>query len=166
MYSPVSFGKQYVHPRTHALALQHMHYHTTNATTCRYDPNGNYIRHFLPVLKDMPAKCARASFCIFCAFGTRHFVSLAHLSLFAALQIYLLALGSASRSATKGATNTTIIRSHSLMQSRDVQLQAGCIVGQDYPLPIVDHVSFFSVHTRTPRLLVYRVTPVRHVTRV
>ena len=111
----------------------------------------------------------------------RHFVSFAHLShvilyllrichtsfcsscalsLFAALQIYLLALGSASRSATKGAINTIFMHSHALMQSLDVQLQAGCIVGQDYPLPIVDHVSFSSVRTRTPRLLVYRVTPV------
>ena len=103
-------------------------------------------------------RICHTSFCIFCAFVTRHFVSLAHLSLLADLQIHLLALGSASRSATKGATSTTIIRSHSLMQSRDVQLQAGCIVGQDYPLPIVDHVSFSSVRTRTPRLLVYRVT--------
>jgi len=34
-------------------------------TACRYDPNGNYIRHFIPALKDMPAKCVRLHACLF-----------------------------------------------------------------------------------------------------
>jgi cryptochrome len=64
VYSPVSFGKQ-------------------------YDPNGDYIRHFIPVLKNMPAK-------------------------------YIFSPWEAPLA---------------------VQQKAGCIIGQDYPLPIVDHDS-------------------------
>ena len=141
---------------------------TISVTSFRFSrtcPQSARARHFVSLAHLTRVilfllRICHASFWSSCAFGTRHFASLAHLSLLAALQIHLLALGGASRSATKGASNTAIMHSHSLMQSRDVQLQAGCIVGQDYPLPIVDHVSFSSVHTRTPRLLVYRVTPV------
>jgi cryptochrome len=64
VYSPVSFGKQ-------------------------YDPNGDYIRHFIPVLKNMPAK-------------------------------YIFSPWEAPLA---------------------VQHKAGCVIGQDYPLPIVDHDS-------------------------
>jgi cryptochrome len=64
VYSPVSFGKQ-------------------------YDPNGDYIRHFIPQLKNMPAK-------------------------------YIFSPWEAPLA---------------------VQQKAGCIIGQDYPLPIVDHDS-------------------------
>lgn len=62
VYSPISFGKQ-------------------------YDKNGDYIRHFLPVLKDMPAK-------------------------------YIYEPWTAPL---------------------EVQRRAGCVVGTDYPAPIVDH---------------------------
>jgi cryptochrome len=62
VYSPIAFGKQ-------------------------YDPKGTYIRHFLPVLKDMPDK-------------------------------YIYEPWTAPRS---------------------VQEAARCIIGKDYPLPIVDH---------------------------
>jgi cryptochrome len=62
VYSPISFGKQ-------------------------YDKNGDYIRKYLPVLKDMPAK-------------------------------YIYEPWTAPT---------------------DVQKKASCIIGTDYPLPIVDH---------------------------
>lgn len=62
VYSPVSFGKQ-------------------------YDKNGDYIRKYVPILKDMPAK-------------------------------YIYEPWTAPL---------------------DVQRAAGCIVGTDYPMPIVDH---------------------------
>ncbi|XP_031265156.1 (6-4)DNA photolyase [Pistacia vera] len=64
IYSPVSFGK-------------------------KYDPNGNYIRHFLPVLKDMPKQ-------------------------------YIYEPWTAPLS---------------------VQTQAKCIIGRDYPKPVVSHDS-------------------------
>ncbi|KAI7839651.1 hypothetical protein COHA_006460 [Chlorella ohadii] len=64
VYSPISFGKQ-------------------------YDKNGDYIRHFLPVLKNMPAK-------------------------------YIYEPWTAPLS---------------------VQQAAGCIIGKDYPRPIVDHAT-------------------------
>ena len=62
VYSPIAFGKQ-------------------------YDKNGDYIRKYLPVLKDMPAK-------------------------------YIYEPWTAPP---------------------EVQRKAGCVVGQDYPAPIVDH---------------------------
>ncbi|KAA8541877.1 hypothetical protein F0562_023029 [Nyssa sinensis] len=62
IYSPISFGK-------------------------KYDPSGNYIRHFLPVLKDMPKE-------------------------------YIYEPWSAPLS---------------------VQTQAKCIIGKDYPKPVVSH---------------------------
>ncbi|OVA00500.1 DNA photolyase [Macleaya cordata] len=62
VYSPVSFGK-------------------------KYDPKGNYIRHFLPVLRDMPTE-------------------------------YIYAPWTAPLS---------------------VQTKANCIIGRDYPKPVVDH---------------------------
>ncbi|KAI3892952.1 hypothetical protein MKW92_038098 [Papaver armeniacum] len=62
IYSPISFGK-------------------------KYDPKGNYIRHFLPVLKDMPAE-------------------------------YIYAPWTAPLA---------------------VQTKANCIIGRDYPRPVVDH---------------------------
>uniref|UniRef100_A0A6V7QQQ2 (6-4)DNA photolyase n=1 Tax=Ananas comosus var. bracteatus TaxID=296719 RepID=A0A6V7QQQ2_ANACO len=62
IYSPISFGK-------------------------KYDPNGNYIRHFLPVLKDMPNE-------------------------------YIYEPWTAPLS---------------------VQKKARCIIGKDYPKPVVDH---------------------------
>ncbi len=62
VYSPVTFGKQ-------------------------YDPNGDFIRHFLPVLKNFPAK-------------------------------YIYSPWEAPLA---------------------VQEKAGCVIGQDYPMPIVDH---------------------------
>ena len=62
VYSPISFGKQ-------------------------YDKNGEYIRRYVPVLKDMPAK-------------------------------YIYEPWTAPRA---------------------VQAKAGCIIGVDYPAPIVDH---------------------------
>ncbi|XP_058112642.1 (6-4)DNA photolyase isoform X2 [Magnolia sinica] len=62
IYSPTSFGK-------------------------KYDPNGNYIRHFLPVLKDMPKE-------------------------------YIYEPWTAPLS---------------------IQTKANCIIGKDYPKPVVDH---------------------------
>ncbi|KAL5708649.1 (6-4)DNA photolyase [Ranunculus cassubicifolius] len=62
IYSPISFGK-------------------------KYDPNGNFIRHFLPVLKDMPKE-------------------------------YIYTPWTAPMS---------------------VQTKAKCIIGKDYPHPVVDH---------------------------
>lgn len=62
IYSPISFGK-------------------------KYDPNGNYIRHFIPVLKDMPKE-------------------------------YIYEPWTAPLS---------------------IQKKAKCIVGKDYPKPVVDH---------------------------
>ncbi|XP_077211301.1 DNA photolyase family protein isoform X2 [Tasmannia lanceolata] len=62
IYSPTSFGK-------------------------KYDPNGNYIRHFLPVLKDMPKE-------------------------------YIYEPWSAPLS---------------------IQTKANCIIGKDYPKPVVQH---------------------------
>ncbi|XP_057772927.1 (6-4)DNA photolyase [Salvia miltiorrhiza] len=62
IYSPISFGK-------------------------KYDPNGNYIRHFLPILKDMPKE-------------------------------YIYEPWTAPVS---------------------VQVKAKCIIGKDYPKPVVDH---------------------------
>jgi hypothetical protein len=62
VYSPVTFGQ-------------------------KYDKNGNYIRHFVPALKDFPAK-------------------------------YIYEPWTAPM---------------------DVQRKANCIIGQDYPKPIVDH---------------------------
>ncbi|KAF9612630.1 hypothetical protein IFM89_003072 [Coptis chinensis] len=62
VYSPISFGK-------------------------KYDPNGDYIRHFLPVLKDMPKQ-------------------------------YIYEPWTAPIS---------------------IQTKANCIVGRDYPKPVVDH---------------------------
>uniref|UniRef100_A0A5B7BW64 (6-4)DNA photolyase n=1 Tax=Davidia involucrata TaxID=16924 RepID=A0A5B7BW64_DAVIN len=62
IYSPISFGK-------------------------KYDPNGNYIRHFLPVLKDMPKE-------------------------------YIYEPWSAPLS---------------------IQTEAKCIIGKDYPKPVVSH---------------------------
>ncbi|KAL3631824.1 (6-4)DNA photolyase [Castilleja foliolosa] len=62
IYSPITFGK-------------------------KYDPNGNYIRHFLPILKDMPKE-------------------------------YIYEPWTAPLS---------------------VQVKAKCIVGKDYPKPVVDH---------------------------
>ncbi|KAI3891220.1 hypothetical protein MKW98_007525 [Papaver atlanticum] len=62
IYSPISFGK-------------------------KYDPKGNYIRHFLPVLKDMPAE-------------------------------YIYAPWTAPLA---------------------VQTKANCIIGRDYPRPVVNH---------------------------
>ena len=53
----------------------------------RYDPNGDFIRHFLPVLTDFPAK-------------------------------YICAPWEAPL---------------------EVQRKSGCVIGHDYPLPIVDH---------------------------
>ncbi|XP_024026150.1 (6-4)DNA photolyase [Morus notabilis] len=64
IYSPISFGK-------------------------KYDPNGNYIRHFLPVLKDMPKE-------------------------------YIYEPWTAPLS---------------------VQTKAKCIIGKDYPRPVVSHDS-------------------------
>ncbi|KAJ4844629.1 (6-4)DNA photolyase [Turnera subulata] len=64
IYSPISFGK-------------------------KYDPNGNYIRHFLPVLKDMPKE-------------------------------YIYEPWTAPKS---------------------VQTKAKCIIGRDYPKPVVSHDS-------------------------
>lgn len=64
IYSPISFGK-------------------------KYDPNGNYIRHFLPVLKDMPKE-------------------------------YIYEPWTAPPS---------------------IQEKANCIIGRDYPRPVVDHSS-------------------------
>ncbi|KAJ4718316.1 (6-4)DNA photolyase [Melia azedarach] len=64
IYSPVSFGK-------------------------KYDPNGNYIRHFLPVLKDMPKE-------------------------------YIYEPWAAPLS---------------------IQTKAKCIIGKDYPKPVVSHDS-------------------------
>ncbi|XP_027124800.2 (6-4)DNA photolyase isoform X2 [Coffea arabica] len=64
IYSPISFGK-------------------------KYDPNGNYIRHFLPVLKDMPKEYIYEPWC-------------APLS---------------------------------------IQTKAKCIIGKDYPKPVVSHDS-------------------------
>ncbi|XP_073146085.1 (6-4)DNA photolyase [Henckelia pumila] len=64
IYSPISFGK-------------------------KYDPKGNYIRHFLPMLKDMPDQ-------------------------------YIYEPWTAPRS---------------------VQVKAKCIIGKDYPKPVVDHES-------------------------
>ncbi|XP_006647054.2 (6-4)DNA photolyase isoform X2 [Oryza brachyantha] len=62
IYSPISFGK-------------------------KYDPNGNYIRHFIPVLKDMPKE-------------------------------YIYEPWTAPLS---------------------IQKKAKCIIGKDYPKPVVDH---------------------------
>nr|BAD16007.1 putative 6-4 photolyase (UVR3) [Oryza sativa Japonica Group]BAD38427.1 putative 6-4 photolyase (UVR3) [Oryza sativa Japonica Group] len=62
IYSPTSFGK-------------------------KYDPNGNYIRHFIPVLKDMPKE-------------------------------YIYEPWTAPLS---------------------IQKKANCIIGKDYPKPVVDH---------------------------
>ncbi|KAL1565070.1 (6-4)DNA photolyase [Salvia divinorum] len=62
IYSPISFGK-------------------------KYDPNGNYIRHFLPILKDMPKE-------------------------------YIYEPWTAPMS---------------------IQVKAKCIIGKDYPKPVVDH---------------------------
>uniref|UniRef100_A0A0D9VDJ1 (6-4)DNA photolyase n=1 Tax=Leersia perrieri TaxID=77586 RepID=A0A0D9VDJ1_9ORYZ len=62
IYSPISFGK-------------------------KYDPNGNYIRHFVPVLKDMPKE-------------------------------YIYEPWTAPLS---------------------IQKKAKCIIGKDYPKPVVDH---------------------------
>ncbi|XP_073292053.1 (6-4)DNA photolyase [Primulina huaijiensis] len=64
IYSPISFGK-------------------------KYDPKGNYIRHFLPMLKDMPDE-------------------------------YIYEPWTAPR---------------------NVQVKAKCIIGKDYPKPVVDHKS-------------------------
>ena len=62
VYSPVSFGKQ-------------------------YDPNGDYIRHFIPALKLMPAKYATPfPLCIFVTLW----------------QVHLFALGSAACGAAEG----------------------------------------------------------------
>jgi cryptochrome len=55
----------------------------------KYDPNGDFVRHFLPVLRDMPAK-------------------------------YIYAPWQAPLA---------------------VQQKAKCIIGQDYPYPVVDHVT-------------------------
>ncbi|PIN12066.1 Deoxyribodipyrimidine photolyase/cryptochrome [Handroanthus impetiginosus] len=62
IYSPISFGK-------------------------KYDPNGNFIRHFLPILKDMPRE-------------------------------YIYEPWTAPLS---------------------IQVKAKCIIGKDYPKPVVDH---------------------------
>ncbi|KAL0319172.1 UNVERIFIED_CONTAM: (6-4)DNA photolyase [Sesamum angustifolium] len=62
IYSPISFGK-------------------------KYDPNGNFIRHFLPILKDMPKE-------------------------------YIYEPWTAPLS---------------------IQVKAKCIIGKDYPKPVVDH---------------------------
>ncbi|KAL8458084.1 hypothetical protein ACS0TY_035816 [Phlomoides rotata] len=62
IYSPISFGK-------------------------KYDPHGNYIRHFLPILKDMPKE-------------------------------YIYEPWTAPLS---------------------IQVKAKCIIGKDYPKPVVDH---------------------------
>ncbi|KAK1265502.1 (6-4)DNA photolyase [Acorus gramineus] len=62
IYSPISFGK-------------------------KYDPNGNYIRHFLPVLKDMPKE-------------------------------YIYEPWTAPMS---------------------IQVKANCIIGKDYPKPVINH---------------------------
>ncbi|KAH6756637.1 DNA photolyase family protein [Perilla frutescens var. hirtella] len=62
IYSPISFGK-------------------------KYDPNGNYIRHFLPILKDMPKE-------------------------------YIYEPWTAPMS---------------------IQVKAKCIIGKDYPKPVIDH---------------------------
>ncbi|EES04723.1 hypothetical protein BDA96_04G093500 [Sorghum bicolor] len=62
IYSPITFGK-------------------------KYDPNGNYIRHFIPVLKDMPRE-------------------------------YIYEPWTAPLS---------------------IQKKANCIIGKDYPKPVVDH---------------------------
>ncbi|RDX85811.1 (6-4)DNA photolyase [Mucuna pruriens] len=64
IYSPTTFGK-------------------------KYDPNGDYIRHFLPVLKDMPRE-------------------------------YIYEPWTAPRS---------------------IQTKANCIIGKDYPMPVVSHDS-------------------------
>lgn len=64
IYSPISFGK-------------------------KYDPNGNYIRYFLPVLKDMPKE-------------------------------YIYEPWTAPLS---------------------IQVKAKCIIGEDYPKPVVSHDS-------------------------
>ncbi|KAJ7951859.1 (6-4)DNA photolyase [Quillaja saponaria] len=64
IYSPISFGK-------------------------KYDPNGDYIRHFLPVLKDMPKE-------------------------------YIYEPWTAPQS---------------------IQIRANCIIGKDYPKPVVSHDS-------------------------
>jgi cryptochrome len=70
-----------------------LHAHRLPATTShsvlsrRYDPEGKYIRHFLPILKDMPAK-------------------------------YIYEPWTAPEK---------------------VQREANCIIGKDYPAPIVDH---------------------------
>jgi cryptochrome len=71
VYSPIAFGK-------------------------KYDPEGRYIRHFLPVLKDMPAK-------------------------------YIYEPWTAPL---------------------DVQKKANCVVGKDYPAPIVDHATIHKVRKR------------------
>lgn len=55
----------------------------------KYDKNGDYVRHFLPVLRDMPAK-------------------------------YIYEPWTAPK---------------------EVQRRAGCVVGRDYPAPIVDHAT-------------------------
>ncbi|KAL6604550.1 hypothetical protein ACP70R_042977 [Stipagrostis hirtigluma subsp. patula] len=62
IYSPITFGK-------------------------KYDPNGNYIRHFIPVLKDMPKE-------------------------------YIYEPWTAPLS---------------------IQKKANCIIGEDYPKPVIDH---------------------------
>ncbi|CAO2044998.1 unnamed protein product [Urochloa humidicola] len=64
IYSPITFGK-------------------------KYDPNGNYIRHFIPVLKDMPRE-------------------------------YIYEPWTAPL---------------------NIQKKAKCIIGKDYPKPVVDHVT-------------------------
>jgi len=71
VYSPISFGKQ-------------------------YDKNGDYIRRYLPVLKDMPAK-------------------------------YIYEPWSAPSA---------------------VQEAAGCIIGRDYPAPIVDHAEVVKLNVQ------------------
>lgn len=68
---------------------QYNRIYSPNTFGKKYDPNGDYIRHFLPVLKDMPRE-------------------------------YIYEPWTAPRS---------------------IQTKANCIIGKDYPMPVVSHDS-------------------------